>query len=73
MGMNVREFELVPSNKSSFGFVAQEVLEVIPEMVDTKEPDNYKISTGPLIPILVKAIQEQQEQIEELKTGKPKA
>jgi len=31
------------------------------------EPDDLKLSTGPLIPRLVKAIQEQQKQIEELK------
>ena len=72
MGLKIRKFELVPNNKTSIGFVAQEVHEVIPEMVDTKEQDNWKISTGPLIPIMVKAIQEQQEQITELKTGKPK-
>jgi len=58
-----------------YGFVANEVEAVAPQYTDTgkgkiggKEVDDLKsLSTTKMIPMLVKAIQEQQEQIEELK------
>jgi len=49
------------------GLIAQEVEEVIPELVNTAE-DGYKaVSYEKLSAVLVKAMQEQQEQIEELR------
>ena len=60
------------------GFVAQEVQTVIPEAIESFGGDinlNGELINNPLrvnekfiIPVLVKAIQEQQSQIEELKT-----
>ncbi len=57
-----------------FGFIAQEVELIYPDAIYTGPetnddmPDNLKtMSYASLIPILTKAIQEQQEQIEELK------
>jgi hypothetical protein len=58
-----------------YGFVADEVAEVAPQYTDVskgkigdQEVDDLKsLSTTKMIPMLVKAIQEQQEQIEELK------
>lgn len=54
------------------GFVAQEIEQVFPGLVEQGEPtedgDFYKsVKTSVLIPILVKAMQEQQTQIDELK------
>lgn len=57
-----------------FGFVAQEVKEVVPEMVtctsenvgDTTIEDFHLLNSGELIPILVQAVKEQQKQIETL-------
>lgn len=64
--------------QTKLGFSAQELLEVIPEMVQTthwreyeenpgklqkEEMDRYAVSYSELIPVLVKAIQEQEEQI----------
>jgi hypothetical protein len=59
--------------KNDRGFIAQEFEEVFPDLIDEfkvseKESDEkYKSVRQDLIPILVKAIQEQQAQIEELK------
>jgi hypothetical protein len=57
--------------KNELGFIAQEVEEVFPEVVsewkDYKDELTYKtLGQGGLIPVLVKAIQEQQAQIKEL-------
>ena len=59
--------------KGDRGFIAQEFETVFPEMIDTwKDPapegeEPYKAVNADLIPILVKAIQEQQVMITELK------
>lgn len=53
------------SNRKHLGFSAQEVKELIPELVG--EHDNkLTLSMTELVPVLVKAIQEQQVQIKEL-------
>ena len=49
------------------GFIAQELHELIPEVVQTGDSD-WGVNYGRLTAILTKAIQEQQEQIETLKT-----
>lgn len=57
---------LVPS----IGFLAQELAKVVPEAVEIpKDPANelYKVSYASIVPVLTKAIQEQQAQIEALK------
>ena len=58
--------------KNNAGFIAQEVEPILPELVGDylhKELDDVKsLTTGNLIPTLVKAIQEQQTLIEDLKT-----
>ena len=57
------------------GFIAQEFEQVFPEMVDDWAPsspegeDPYKSVRADLIPVLVKAIQEQQAMIETLQTA----
>jgi hypothetical protein len=54
---------------SNIGFIAQDVEQVIPEVVDppTTDTDYYGIRTTDMIPFLVKATQEQQKQIDDLK------
>ena len=55
------------NNKNQIGFVAQELEKVYPEFVSTNPKDGIKsVAYASLIPVLVKAIQEQQEQIETL-------
>ena len=54
--------------KERFGFIAQELIEIFPEVVNyNKEEDSYGIQYTALIPILFEGIKEQQAQIEELK------
>jgi len=56
---------------NDIGFIAQEVLPLIPEVVSVPvdtDKDLYSISYPKLTAVLTKAIQEQQEQIEQLKT-----
>lgn len=51
--------------KKEIGFIAQEIIKIIPEMVSIpeKEEDLYGLYYDMLIPVLTKAIQEQQLQI----------
>ena len=58
----------VADKTKKIGFIAQEVLEVVPEIVNYNiEQDRYSISYGNTAALLVEAIKEQQLQIEELK------
>jgi hypothetical protein len=69
--LKVRNFNLkADENKTKqIGFVAQEFEEVFPSMVEIDGNTNLKsIKTSVLVPMLIKAIQEQQAQIEELKS-----
>ena len=50
------------------GLIAQEVLEVLPEVVKQKEDGFLGLDYSKMIGLLVEAIKEQQSQIEELKT-----
>ena len=65
----------IKDGQTKVGFIAQELLEAangdndILDLVYESNPDKLEASMGNLIPILVKAIQEQQQQIEELKNG----
>lgn len=52
-------------NKRSLGVSAQQLLELVPEVVS--EGERLHVSYTQLIPLLIKAMQEQQAQIEELK------
>ncbi|MBL0294860.1 MAG: tail fiber domain-containing protein [Saprospiraceae bacterium] len=60
--------------RSHLGFLAQELETVIPEAVykptgnSETSTDKYGVNYSTIIPVLVKAIQEQQQQIDELKT-----
>ncbi|OGS32544.1 MAG: hypothetical protein A2218_13210, partial [Elusimicrobia bacterium RIFOXYA2_FULL_53_38] len=49
------------------GFIAQEVESVMPEVVTTNKEGYKGISYEQIVPVLTKAIQEQQKQIDELK------
>ena len=49
------------------GVIAQEVLEVVPEVVNQDASGMYNVSYGTLTAVLIEAIKEQQKQIDELK------
>lgn len=66
----LRAFEFIDGKTQprDIGYIAQEVLEIYPPMVSYSEQrDLYSVSDTCLIPVLVKAIQEQQAQIDGLK------
>jgi hypothetical protein len=72
MQLKVRNFNMIGDETKQIGFIAQEFEEVFPKMIDIstdkESGEEYKsIKTSVLVPMLVKAIQEQQAQIEELK------
>jgi hypothetical protein len=73
MALKPRAYNLIDqADKPQIGFIAQEVLDVVPEVVDSTynsitEEDRYTLSYGQLTAVLTKAIQEQQQMIEELK------
>jgi hypothetical protein len=50
------------------GVIAQEVLSILPEVVQQDDNGNYSVAYGNIVGVLIEAIKEQQLQIEELKT-----
>jgi len=54
-------------NKKSYGFIAQEMMEVFPDIVTTRQNGTHGIRYTELIPLLIKAMQEQQAEIDDLK------
>jgi hypothetical protein len=64
------DYSLISDNLKQVGFIAQEVQKLVPEVVTGIEGDLEKgeilgITYSSLVPVLAKAIQEQQKQIEE--------
>lgn len=68
--INVYDYKWKDQDKRSFGVMAHELQEVIPQAV-FGEKDGERMQSvdySMLVPVLIQAIQEQQTQIEELKT-----
>jgi len=62
-------YKFTDTGKASIGLIAQEVESVVPEVVTTKE-DGYKtINYGTMVGLLVEAIKELKQEIQELKNG----
>ena len=60
------EFNKIGNNKKEIGVIAQDVEKVLPELV--LEEDGVKsVAYGNITAVLIEAIKEQQEQIEQLK------
>lgn len=56
------------SRKDHYGFIAQDVKEILPSIVEYDEETGlHSMNYSAIIPILVEAVKEQQKQIEELK------
>ena len=65
--LKVRNFNLIGDENKQIGFIAQEFEEVFPSMVDIDGKSGKKlIKTSVLVPMLVKAVQEQNQIIQEL-------
>ena len=61
-------FDWKDSGKSTIGLIAQEVEQVLPELVEHNEEDDVKtVSYANIVAVLIEAIKEQQEQIDALK------
>ena len=75
--LNPVTYRFKSNGLNQIGFIAQEVLPLLPEVVTGTEGDIEKgetlgITYSSLIPVLTKAIQEQQKIIEELKSDSTK-
>lgn len=60
-------FDWKESGRKDIGFIAQDVEEVVPEIVSTNKDGLKTLEYGNITALLVEAIKDQQEQIEELK------
>jgi hypothetical protein len=72
MQLKPSHYNMIGSGIKQIGLIAQDVLSIVPEVVESVycEPVNenrYTLSYGSLVALCVKAIQEQQEQISNLK------
>ncbi len=65
--LNPVAYDWKADGKSDEGLIAQEVKEFVPNAVSPTEDGYYQMDYSKLVTPLIKAIQEQQEQIEELK------
>jgi hypothetical protein len=65
--LNPVAYDWKVDGKSDEGLIAQEVKELVPNAVSQNEDGYYQMDYSKLVTPLIKAIQEQQEQIEELK------
>ncbi len=59
----------LPSDKPMTGFIAQEVQKVIPDAIHENKNGYLELNADPIHWAMVNAIQEQQKQIKDLKTG----
>ena len=70
-------FDRKDNGKASVGVIAQEIEEILPEVVQTQDtrtehnpdalPDLKTVSYGNIVGVLIEAIKDQQKQIDELK------
>lgn len=73
MALRPVSYRMRSNDEEQIGFIAQEVRDILPELVSGKEGDMKKgetlgMSYGNLTAVLVKAMQEQQAEIEGLKS-----
>lgn len=63
--LNPVHYQLIRNDKDNIGFLAQEVKEIIPEIVSGDDKVGYGISYAAFTPILTKAIQELDQKIKD--------
>jgi hypothetical protein len=66
-GVTFTRNDMTDTTTRHAGVIAQEVLEVLPEVITKDANDHYSVAYGNLNALLIEAIKEQQAQIEELK------
>tara|TARA_R110002020_G_scaffold9501_4_gene37239 strand:+ start:7678 stop:14217 length:6540 start_codon:yes stop_codon:yes gene_type:complete len=68
--LSEKEKEIIHGNEGhDVGVIAQEIEEVLPEVVTTRDTGYKAVKYEKIVPLLIQAIKEQQQQIEELKNG----
>ncbi|MFZ3301322.1 MAG: tail fiber domain-containing protein, partial [Microgenomates group bacterium] len=68
LGLRTVSYEWKSTGDGALGFVAQEVQQVFPELVGTNNDGTLGLYTTQFIPLLTKAMQEQQLEVNEQKT-----
>lgn len=68
--LNPVNFNWKDNGVKAYGVIAQEIEQVLPNIVETKNDGIKSVSYIQLIPILIQAIKEQQKEINKLKKGK---
>jgi hypothetical protein len=58
----------IEDKSTKIGVIAQEVMEVLPEVVKKADDGMYNVSYGNIVGVLIEAIKEQQKQIDDLKS-----
>ena len=66
MRLNGYTYTRIDTNIRQMGVIAQEVMEVIPEVVLGSEETNYSVAYGNIVGLLIEAIKEQQTSINKL-------
>jgi len=64
--LNGYTYTRIDTNTRQMGVIAQEVIEVIPEVVLGSEETNYSVAYGNMVGLLIEAIKEQQTHINRL-------
>lgn len=77
LDLQPKSFKYRGSDRETLGFIAQDVESVIPEIVSQNQDGVYSMSTEKIVPVLVAAVQELTERVEDLEdelnvTPKPK-
>ena len=67
LGLRTVSYNWKSTGDGAIGFIAQEVQDIFPELVGTNSDGSIGLYTTQFIPLLAKAIQEQQLQIDEVK------
>lgn len=65
MDINGYSYDWKDCSGSSYGVIAQEVMDILPNAVSVNEDEKCSIYYSAIIPFLIEAIKEQQRQIEE--------
>ena len=66
MSMRGVSFDWIESGKSEVGVIAQEIEEIIPDLVNTNEQGIKSVKYGNMVAVLIEAIKDQQKRIEAL-------
>jgi len=67
MSLRGVEYNKIGSEEKSLGVIAQEIREVLPEVVKEQENGMLSVAYGNITAVLIEALKEQQKQIDELK------